>query len=47
MLQEKYDSSDVLIEKEIQILPVLKFHFEHLLKSNTKANIEKTKILGS
>ena len=33
MPQEQYDSYEVLIAKNIQILPVLNFHFGHLLKS--------------
>ena len=33
MSQLKYDSHEVLTEKKIHILPILKFHFEHFLKS--------------
>ena len=51
MSQEQYDSNEVLIAKNIQILPVLNFHLGHLLKSVAKnykkANIEKARVLGS
>ena len=41
MSQLKYDSHEVLTEKKIHIFPILKFHFEQLLKSVFRKNSRK------